>query len=105
MKEKVLEYIRKMNGNVSFVELQNEFPQLVGNEDFGQPDFNLLFWPNVTLDFIELINTLVKEDKLMFSPCEPLLYMAEGFHINVPIAKNFKRYGKLHWYPMVFSAL
>lgn len=105
MKERILEYIKKINGNVSFIELQDKFPQMVGEEDFGQPDFNLLFWPNVTLDFIESINALIKEDKLMFSPCEPLLYMAEGVFINAPVAEKFKRYGRLHWYPMVFSAL
>lgn len=42
-----------MNGPVSFAELQNQFPEIKGNEYFRQESFNLLFWPNVTIEFIK----------------------------------------------------
>lgn len=103
MKEKILTFIKKMNGHVSFVELQNEFPEIKGNELFGQESFNLLFWPNVTMEFIEAINTLIKENKLKFAPCEPLLYTGDGVFLDFPIAKEFKKYASIRWYPMVFS--
>ena len=102
MKEKILTFIKKMNGHVSFVELQNEFPEIKGNELFGQKRFNLLFWPNVTMEFIEAINTLIKENKLKFAPCEPLLYTGDGVFLDFPIAKEFKKYASMRWYPMVF---
>ncbi|WP_228270244.1 MULTISPECIES: hypothetical protein [Acinetobacter] len=103
MKEKILTFIKKMNGHVSFVELQNEFPEIKGNELFGQESFNLLFWPNLTMEFIEAINTLIKENKLKFAPCEPLLYTGDGVFLDFPIAKEFKKYASMRWYPMVFS--
>lgn len=105
LRKKLLEFVRYKGGNVSFVEFQNEFPEIKGNEDFGQPSFNLLFWPNVTIEFIETMNFLIKEDKLKFSPCESLVYTIDGVYFNFPVAKDFKRYESLRWYPMVFSLL
>ncbi|ENV46398.1 hypothetical protein P255_00537 [Acinetobacter brisouii CIP 110357] len=63
MKEKIFAFIKKKNGHISFVELQNEFPEIKGNEHFGQESFNLLFWPNVTMEFIETINTLINPNR------------------------------------------
>ena len=96
---------KKINGHVSFVELQNQFPEIKGNKHFGQQSFNLLFWPNVTMEFIESINTLIKENKLKFAPCEPLLYTGDGVNFDFPVAKEFKKYATPRWYPMVFSAV
>ncbi|MHC3122629.1 MULTISPECIES: hypothetical protein [Acinetobacter] len=105
MKEKILNFIKNMHGNVSFVELQNEFPEIKGSEHFGQESFNLLFWPNVTIDFIEAINSLIHDNKIMFSPCEPILYTGDGVIVDFPVAKEFQKHTSMHWYPMVFSAL
>lgn len=105
LEERLVEFVRYKGGNVSFIEFQNEFPEIKGNENFGQPSFNLLFWPNVTIEFIEAIDSLIKEDKLMFSPCEPLVYVGDGIVFDFPVAKEFKRYEGLRWYPMVFSVL
>lgn len=85
--------------------MQKQFPEIKGNEDFGQPSFNLLFWPKVTMEFIEAINTLIMDDKIFFTRCEPLVYLADGIIFDFPVAKEFKRYESLRWYPMVFSAL
>ncbi|WP_447511007.1 hypothetical protein [Acinetobacter geminorum] len=85
------------------MELQNEVPEIKGNELFGQESFNLSFWLNVTMEFFETINTLIKENKLKFAPCEPLPYKGDGVFLDFPVAKEFKKYTSMRWYPMVFS--
>lgn len=44
-----------------------------------------------------------KEKKLKFAPYEPLLYTGGDVFFDFPIAKEFKKYASIHWYPMVFS--
>lgn len=103
MQEKILNFVKAQGGNVSFVEFQNEFPEIKGDVDFGLFDLNLLFWPNMTWEFIEAIDTLIKTDKLKFSPCDPLVYTGDGVIMQHSIAKDFKRYESLRWFPIVFS--
>ena len=58
----------------------------------------------VYFSILFFINTLIKENKLKFAPCEPLLYTGDGVIFYFPVAKEFKKYATLRWYPMVFSA-
>ncbi|WP_347461074.1 hypothetical protein ABEF79_07115 [Acinetobacter sp. ANC 7454] len=105
LKQQIFDYVKKMKGNVSFVELQKQFPQIKGDFDYAQPEYNLLFWWNVTEEFITAINELILENKIYFKLCEPLVYIGDGVIIDHPIAKEFKRYESPRWYPMVFSVL
>lgn len=104
LQQHIFDYIKKMKGNVSFVELQKEFPQIKGDYDFAQPEYNLVFWWNLTEEFIHAINKLIQDDKIYFKPCESLVYTIDGVLINTPVANEFKRYPSTRWYPMVFYA-
>ncbi|KKW76287.1 hypothetical protein AAV97_17400 [Acinetobacter sp. Ag2] len=101
--ERIIEFVKNKGGNVSFVEFQNEFPEIKGDWDFILTEFNLLLWPNVTEEFIQAIDFLIKSEKLQFAPCESLVYIGDGVVLNYPIANDFKPYASLKWFPIVFN--
>lgn len=103
--ERIIEFVKNKGGNVSFVEFQNEFPEIKGEWDFVLTKFNLLLWPNVTEEFIRAIDFLIKNDRLQFAPCEELVYYGDGVILKYPVAKDFKPYSTINWFPIVFNLL
>ena len=103
--EKLFKFVKHRGGNVSFVEFQNEFPEIKGGWDFILTEYNLLLWSNVTEEFIQAIDFLIKNDKFKFAPCEELVYIGDGVILDYPIAKDFKAYATLKWFPIVFSLI
>lgn len=101
--EKLVDFVKLKGGNVSFIEFQNEFPEIKGDWDFVLSEFNLILWPNITTEFIDAIDHLIRNDVLKFAPCEPLVYIGDGVILDYPVANNFKKYTSLKWFPIVFN--
>lgn len=101
--ERLVEFVKQKSGHVSFIEFQNEFSEIKGDWDFVLSEFNLILWPNVTTEFIEAIDHLIRNDILKFAPCEPLVYIGDGVILDYPVANNFKKYPSLKWFPVVFD--
>lgn len=104
LKERVWEYIKRYN-HVSFAELKREFPEFDGNYEKAIREHNIILWSGISLEMIEAIDSLIKEKLIDIYPTTPLVYMADGAVLSLPIAKSMRKYKKPHWAPVVFNVV
>lgn len=103
MREHILEMISK--GGVSYVEL-SRIPGFSGGPDNTwamELMDNLILWSPVSVEAIDILNTLLKEQKITFVPCPLLVYAADGAFLKLPLVKKLQAYKKPHWLPVVWN--
>jgi hypothetical protein len=108
-KEIILNYIIKMKGRVSFVEVERELTKnnINPNGDYYIPFKqykNVYIWVNMSEGFSKSIISLLKDYKICLKECLEIIYITDGKMIDLPIARGKERdYKKEHWLPMVIN--
>lgn len=104
MGNKILEFIEK-NGDASFVNIM----RILGDE--GEGDLclqilpNVILWCDMSKTAVEAIEWLKKQKSIEPRTCSPVIYMIDGWSLNLPIAKRPREQGykTLHWLPLLFT--
>ena len=111
MKKEIIEFLDKY-GNASFVELERIdgfLDESKNKEDsseyFGNVEFNIYWWVNVSDAAIKALNELKREETIKLSPCNFLIYAHDGKILNLPIAKRIRKYKKPRWIPVEIKLL
>jgi hypothetical protein len=106
LKDRVYTHIYDLD-HVSFAGLCSEFPEIVQRDDGFAIMFsasqNIVIWPGLTEEFIEVYKSLRDSKRIVAIPCGFIIYMIDGaFPTTMPVAKSLKRtYKKPHWVPVV----
>jgi hypothetical protein len=100
LKNRIAKYIHG-RGHVSFVELEQEFPEAKGDFEYGMPGHNLIIWPGLSEQFVVAIQELVREQRTFLWPATAFTYMLDGIGLRLPVAKTARHYTKPHWLPVV----
>jgi hypothetical protein len=70
----------------------------------GSPDCNVVLWVGLTENLIQALVQLMAEEKIEARTANPLIYLADGGGLNLPIAKGINRkYKTPHWAPVVLN--
>jgi hypothetical protein len=90
--------------NVTFAEL-SRIDGFRGDLEiqFGQGRYNILAWSGVSEEAAQILQRLEAEGVFHFdhhSASTFLCYMIDGAQLNLPLAKDAKRYAKPHWLPV-----
>jgi hypothetical protein len=89
------------NRDASFAELANRWPSHFRDGDFSyEVGENVIIWSGMSQVGWDAIQILRKDARFEFRPTSPLVYLADGAGLRLPIAKRAK-YKKLHWLPCV----
>ena len=104
LKDRVFDFVVSKGDNVSFAEFSKELDGFKGNFEFDRPDKNVVFWQGASKEFIDAINELVYEDKLLeFKGTTTLVYLSDGLMPRLPLAKQDRVYRETHWVPVVMK--
>lgn len=96
-------YLRRRSG-VSLCELARDIPGFTGEATWGKEDLNIILWADMSAAAIAAMNRLLKSEEIVPTPSSWLVYSFDGGVLDMPIAASYKkRYGKPHWFPLVFA--
>ena len=102
MKTKILNLLKEKGSGRSFVEL-SKIDGFTGNNNFEIEDKKIILWQNISSEAINAITELIEEKKIEMVSTSTLVYHADGKILTFPIAKQFRRYQKLRWFPAAFN--
>jgi hypothetical protein len=101
-KERVLDLCRKPG--VSMAEV-SQMPGAGGQRSLhAGEDSNIVVWIGLQANLVTAICELLAENKITVSRASTLIYLVDGVHLTLPIAKTGKRvYKTPHWMPVVLN--
>lgn len=102
----VYDYIVKLGGGVSFVELTREFGKgtwIIEHPHIG----NVVVWCGMSKRLVKAISRLLDDDRVIMVPTPVLVYVVDGNTLNIPVARNpnKKAYKNPRWLPMTVSTI
>ena len=105
LRDRILDFI-DYHAGATFVELHRVFrKEFEGDNEYGLVDQNIVFWIDMNKNFIEIIDKLVVEKKLIMHthPSIIMCYLLDGCCLTLPIAKRPRHtYKTPHWIPSTF---
>jgi len=102
MKNEIYQFI-KINGQVSFIELEENISGFKGNCLFSGTNKTIL-WQGISALALDSLKLLILEDEIIAQKVSPLDYHIDGKILNYPIAKNAStNYQTIRWLPLVFN--
>lgn len=103
----VIELVREKGGGVSFVEIEDllsPFMTVQGERSLALPDHaNIILWMNMSETVSHLIEELVNNKVLVYSPVEWLVYLIDRKLPTLPLATEARSYDTPHWLPVAFN--
>jgi len=111
--KKLVAYVKR-NDWVSFVDVEDQLQEqgviLGGDFSYQLADKNIVFWEGMSLEMLEVIESLLESKELFLHPAEQvnaislLLY---GGRLRLPVARRVPRtgYRKPHWLPAYFRTV
>jgi hypothetical protein len=105
MKQQILDYVKRCDW-VSFAELGQYIDGFKAAP--GDPameiafEGNIILWTGLSQAAVEAIEELKAEGKLHLMPGSVLSYLIDGASLQLPIAKQARKYSKPHWLPVFF---
>ena len=109
MEERILAFVRRRGGGVSFAELDEH---IKGFEAIEGDQYKLILgdFPNVVVwwasrEAIEAISGLMSKRKVCMNSTSHLTYVADGKIPRLPLARRVQEYAKPHWLPATLSLL
>ena len=99
----VVAYVKKYDW-VTFVELQRRFETFMpvnGTWALTATDnTNLIFWAGMSQEFMDLVEPLLREERIYYHPAQVLTYWIDGGTLNIPVAKSARKYKTKRWVPV-----
>jgi len=96
----VIELVREKGGGVSFVEIEDllsPFMTVQGERSLALPDHaNIILWMNMSETVSHLIEELVNNKVLVYSPVEWLVYLVDRKLPKLPLATEARSYDTPH---------
>ncbi len=102
MKQLILDKIEELDGNVSFVDLE-EIPGFYGDEHLGMPEHNCAYWINVSEAVARAIHELVKDGMIEIEPTPVQTYMIDGCTLPLPLYDGDESDDLTKWLPVVLN--
>lgn len=105
MKQKILDYVKRFNGGVTFVELA----RMLGDQANGNlamcsaRNEAIVYWAGMSAEFIDAIRELLDEYEITLKPTSLLVYAVDGASMALPLVKGNYNYKRDHWLPLVFN--
>jgi len=106
----MLALIRRNNVGTSFVEISAALASagFDPNGAYGLPhpaDRNMVMWAGASDLLIDALNELLSAHLVHYKPTNPLVYLADGGALNLPLVKHPPQggYRDPHWLPMVIN--
>lgn len=104
----IADYVKKMCGGVSFVELEHLFDALEWERKGGicvcLPKFeNIVLWFGMNERFSNAVIQAMAQKKIYPHPTNYLVYLFDGAAPSMPLAKKAFAYKKPHWMPVCFN--
>lgn len=98
-----IERFVKERSHVTFVELENEFPQIKGEISMSYGHENVILWSCVNETFVDTLNGLLKAKRIFMWPAvNALCYVLDGKTLALPNAKSIRPYKKPRWLKVTF---
>lgn len=104
LEEKVVDYIKKVGGGVSFVEISqmDEGPDKTYSLELYD---NLIVWPTLSEEMSKALQNLIATRRVQINPTPILTYFIDGAVPDFPLAKRAKSYKAPRWLPTVVNLL
>ena len=106
-KSAVIELVRETKGGVSFAEIEDLFSPFMdvhGEQAVTLPGYpNIILWMNMSSALCQVIEELVTDKVLTYSPVEWLVYVADRKILSLPLATRPEVYDTPHWLPVAFD--
>ena len=105
MKQKILDYIKRQNGGVTFVELGRLLgDQIKGDLAMHAPTNEaIVFWAGLSTGFVDAVQALLEEGEIVWKSTSSLTYIIDGGYSPLPLVKGNYNYKRDHWLPIVFN--
>ena len=103
IKQQIVEYVERMGGGVSFVELERNVEGFSGEYEFGILEKNLVFWQGVSNEAVDALNALMESGEVELVPTSPLTYHVDGAVPSLPVAKQARAYKEPRWVPIAIN--
>jgi hypothetical protein len=89
----------------TFAELKRHFGDEFAGSRTGWLDEerNLLLWPKMSERFVEALNNLLQDGKIVMKPAPLWIYLLDGVTLSLPLARGRYRYREPHWVPVYFD--
>lgn len=104
--DQAADYVREMGGGVSFAQLRRFVEDSLGMDSRGEwaldVGLNVVVWAGMSRAFLDFAMALRQTGRVEFTPTQPLVYLADGEFLTLPLAKNppKKGYKEPHWAPV-----
>jgi hypothetical protein len=106
LKEEIFAYV-KGHYNTTFAELQNNLPGFTdpSRSDmlFLIGDTNLAMWQGLSTEAFKALNELRGAKQIEYDPVHPVHYAADGWALQLPLAKRPMKYKEPHWLPTAIN--
>jgi len=100
--ENIINFI-KSNGSTTMGQLADWFQGTKGNFEWGVIDHNLIFWIQMSENFIDVMNKVKNSKQVQMLSASPLIYLMDGKgYLKLPIAKTTRKYKSRRWCPIHF---
>ena len=100
MQEKIVKFIDQKNDHVSYAEFR-KIEGSAGKFAIEHGNTNIISAFDFSKIFIAAIRDLKDKKIVKWELSSVFTYLIDGETITLPIAKKFRKYKKLHWYPIV----
>ena len=64
---------------------------------------NILLWHGLSKELCKEIEEAIASGLLVPHPTSLITYMIDGCHLNLPLAKQLRKYKEPHWLPVCFE--
>jgi len=102
LKARLTQFIREYK-HVSFVDLERQFPEIVGEYPIWFNNESLVLWWGLTAEAVDAIAELVAENQIFIWPAGEFTYHLDGKVPDAPVARKIREYKKPRWLPVTFD--
>ena len=96
-------FIKSRGEHVTFIELLKGLPYLRGEWTIYFGDDEKILWVGVSQECIDGLGQLSAEGKIYQWLCSPIVYLADGGGLDLPLLKGPQKYKRPHWMPVTFA--
>src|SRR5258705_13215248 len=99
--DRIRDYLKV--GAVSFAELSRHVDGFDGEGVLAVDANNIVLWAEISYEAADAVRQLLAAGDCYAEPASPLVYMLDGFSLNLPLAQRAVAYKTPHWLPVTLN--
>lgn len=105
LKQEIINYVTKYP-KCTFGELEKNIKGFKGDLAFGDPEYNIVYWIDLSIEAMEAISELIRDKILDVEEVPILTYRLSSDRVlNLPLAKMSRSYKTQRWLPLAFTVI